>query len=253
MSVKDIKTLLGLPINYKVDACIVYGGYKSENKKIFLSVLRKFYQYKIEKLNDEFLNPILSVKAGGKRIWFIIEYGGVKLSEIIHFASMFGSKVNVLTGTIGALKKGLDPLGIIIPTYSYSIESSSHMYLRNNKNFKFYPDKKLIKIVAKLLKEKNKIYICPTMTCQAMMAETWEDITKWSQKGFYGVEMEASTIFAVSKHFNVPSVAILNIADNLIEKETVASKSYEKRKDLRKKIKREIFKASLELIFQKVK
>ena len=59
------------------------------------------------------------------------------------------------------------------------------------------------------------------ITCQAMLAETWEDICEWSSRGFYGVEMEASTVFAVSQHFKVPATAMLNIADNLIEKETI--------------------------------
>jgi purine-nucleoside phosphorylase len=38
--------------------------------------------------------------------------------------------------------------------------------------------------------------------------------------------MEAAAFFAVSNHFNVPSAAVLRIADNLIENETVHSESF---------------------------
>ena len=62
------------------------------------------------------------------------------------------------------------------------------------------------------------------------MAETFEDVKNWSKEGFLGVEMEASTIFAVSKHFNVASTALLIVGDNLIKGETVASESYKNNK-----------------------
>lgn len=45
-----------------------------------------------------------------KRIWFIVEHGGAKLSEYIHFACRLGSKINILTGSCGGLKKGLNDI-----------------------------------------------------------------------------------------------------------------------------------------------
>ena len=71
------------------------------------------------------------------------------------------------------------------------------------------------------------------MTCQAMLAETEADVKVWSEQGYYGVEMEASTLFAVSNHFGVPSAAILRVGDNLIENETVHSESFAKNKSAR--------------------
>lgn len=245
ITANELRKQLKLPKNYRVDACIVYGSYAEQRyKRKFLSLLkgRKFFR---EKLKDDFISKILSVRVGNKRIWFVVEYGGARLSEFIHFACMLGSKINILTGSCGALKKGLDEFAVIIPSYSYSTESSCHMYLRNKKDNNFYPDKNLSNEIIKLFCDRLKVISGPIITCQAMMAETWNDILQWSKNGFYAVEMESSTIFAVSEHFKVPAAAILFVADNLIEKEIVGSESYKKKKNRLKKIRKDILRTAL--------
>ncbi len=247
-TIEELRNALSLPKDYRVDACIIYGGHNEKRfKQIFLSLLKN-RKYTVEKLNDSFIKKILSVKVGKKRIWFFVEYGGARLSEFVHFACMLGSKKNILLGYCGGLKKGLDKFTIIVPTYSYSTESSCHMYHRNKKDNRFYPDKFLSKRIIKALRKEMKVIYAPTMTCQAMMAESWKDILKWSRGGYYGVEMESSTVFAVSKHFKVPAAAILQVADNLIEKETVESESYKKKRSNLHKIRKFLFKVILNIV-----
>jgi len=251
ITLNDLKKMLKLHSNYKVDACIVYGTYDEKTyKKKFLSLL-KGRKYVKENLKDLFINKILSVKIGNKRIWFIPEYGGARLSEFIHFGCMFGSKLNILIGSCGTLKKGLDEFAVIVPTYSYSTESSCHIYLRNKKDNRFYPDNKLSNKVINKLQDKLNVVSGPMMTCQAMMGETWKDILKWSKEGFYGVEMEASTIFAVSSHFKIPATALLGVADNLVKKETVGNLSYKKKRNKLRKIRDVLLKTALEISLEK--
>jgi uridine phosphorylase len=78
-----------------------------------------------------------------------------------------------------------------------------------------------------------------------MLAETAEDIAAWSGQGFLGVEMEASTVFAVSNHFGVPSAAVLSIADNLIEEQTVLHENYEDTRAEREAVRDLQFRAAL--------
>ena len=80
------------------------------------------------------------------------------------------------------------------------------------------------------------------MTCQAMMGESFEDIQQWTIEGFLGVEMEAATVFSVSNHFNVPSAAMIMVADNLIENETVIDEIFASQLPIRRK--------SIELMFE---
>jgi len=246
---EDLKERLKLPTDYKVDACFIYGGWNEANRRGFLKTLEK-RNYKIEKLSYKFLKPITSVLVGKKRIWFMMEYGGARLSEYIHFASMLGSRKNIVVGTCGALKKGMDTLSVLVPTFSHSTESSCRMYDKNNKDCIFLPDKKLTKNLIAKLENKLNVYHGPMVTCQGMMGETWEDILEWSRQGFYGVEMECSTVFSVSKHFKVPSAGVLIIADNLIEKETVESKSYNSRRRKIKEIKKEVFKIVSDMVLE---
>ncbi len=233
----------GLPKDYKVDACIVYGGWdKKRYRNKFLQQARKLGTVSVEKNDYSFLFDILSVRVDKKRIWFIVAYGGTMLSEYLHLASLLGSKKNILIGTCGGLQKGKDTFLTITPTAAYSTESSSHMYLRNAKNNLFASDKNLsTKLIAQLEKEEIVVASGKTITCQAMLAETWNDVIAWSKKGYLGVEMEAATIFAVSKHFKVPSAALLQVADNLIEKETVMDTSYFKKRKKLNTIRNKLF------------
>ncbi len=113
---------------------------------------------------------------------------------------------------------------LVIPTWSFAEESSAKAYMPAAEG-KYWANKELGDRLVDKLPDKYKIHKGPTTTCQAMMAETWEDIDKWSKQGFYGVEMEAATVFVVSRHFDVPAAAILRIGDNLIEAETVLASS----------------------------
>jgi uridine phosphorylase len=78
-----------------------------------------------------------------------------------------------------------------------------------------------------------------------MMAETFEDVTKWSEQGYLGVEMEAATVFAVSNHFAVPSGAILFVGDNLIRGESVFDESYKRSWHLREAVEAEQYRVAI--------
>ena len=81
-----------------------------------------------------------------------------------------------------------------------------------------------------------------------MMAETKEDVDNWSKQGYYGVEMEASTVFAISNHFNVPSAAVVMIADNLITEESVIDEDYQESRELRQETSKDILVESLKVL-----
>ncbi len=249
ITAEEHKLHFELDKDYKVDGFLVYGTYKKDSyelvKQAFLNIDNsaqcKFIDY-------EFLNSILEIKIGDKNYWFVISYGGALLSEYTHLACIFGSRKNILIGSCGGLKKGGKSGEIIIPNYSFGEESSAKVYQKETNNH--YSDEKLNERLSIELKNNEyTIYNEPIVTCQAMMGETWEDILLWSKQGYAGVEMESSTLFAVSNHFNVPASAIIRIGDNLIEKQTVRDEEYKDAKEIRRKIMGDIIKISiLELI-----
>lgn len=226
---------LGFPSDYKVDAMLCYGTLYEQR---VLSQLKEALEElglesKINKMPHEFLRFAKEIKIEDKNIWFAIGYGGAWLSEYLHWACLFGSKMNLLLGSCGGLKSGIKQGDFIVPKSSYSEESSAKIYNRES-NIHYADDKLSEKIATKLGEDGTKVWRGPMVTCQAMIGETLDDVKKWSAEGYFGVEMEASTVFAVSNHFNIPSAASLYVGDNLIEEHNNMSEEYAAEADTRK-------------------
>ena len=225
---------LGFPANYKVDAMLCYGTLYDERVLSQLQQTSKDLKLDV-KVNDmphEFLRFAKELEIGDKKIWFAIGYGGAWLSEYLHWTCLFGSRKNILLGSCGGLKPGMRQGDFIIPSSSYGQESSVRIY--NRESPLQYPDKHLSnKLATKLSKDGTKVWQGPMVTCQAMIGETIEDVKEWSRDGYFGVEMEASTVFAVSNHFNVPCAASLYVGDNLIDEHHNISQEYAAEADTR--------------------
>lgn len=238
---EDYKKHLGLSPNYKVDGLVVYGTYQNYPfEQVEESLKRLGVSYEINELEQDFLSQIREIKVSDKVFWLAVAYGGALLSEYIHLACLFGSKMNILLGSCGGLKKGASSMELIVPDWSYADESSAKAY-QPDANKRYEADKELSNAIAKKLTEKYTVHRGKTVTYQAMMAETWEDVLGWSREGYVGVEMEAATVFSASKHFGVPAAAILRIGDNLIEEQTVMGTNYENTKDIRRQISQDAF------------
>jgi len=247
-SALDYKKVIGLPDEYSIDGFLIVGSWNREKQlerlKFFLKEIN--LQYELKTL-PKFLSRVVEIKINNKILRFDIAYGGAILSEYLHLAAIFNSKQNILIGICGGLKKGVKTGSIILPTFSFGDGSTSSMYQREIKNNLYTSNPKLRQKIAKKI-EKTNLFVIEdkTMTCQAMLAETWEDVVNWSNQGYAGVEMEASTVFSVSNHFNVPSCATLVVADNLIENETVLDSTYINSKEDREKSEKIIFQVALQ-------
>ena len=235
--------MLELPEDYKVDGMLCYGTWdKDKQVKILKDALKNLdKKIKYSELPN-FLSKLVEFAIDGKRYWFDVSYGGALLSEFLHLACLFGSEKNILLGTCGGLAPQISSLDLILPTFSYGNESATRMYDRENKDNKHWADKALTASLQKRINAKHKTWLGGTTTSQAMMAETFEDVENWSKEGFLGVEMEAATVFAVSKHFDVPAAAILVMSDNLIKGET----SYKNNRTAVDEIRKEQYKVALE-------
>ena len=75
-----------------------------------------------------------------------------------------------------------------------------------------------------------------------------EDVKKWSEDGYYGVEMETATVFAVSAHFKMPSASVLYNTDNLIKGQTVGDQTHTQQKMQREEVKKDVYKIALEIV-----
>ena len=248
LTADDYRKHFGLPHNYGIEGFIVYGTYKNHPFEQFEdSLKRSGFKYEKSKLEHDFFGSLMEYNVEGKKYWLAIAYGGALLSEYLHLACLFGSKHNILIGSCGGLKKGASSLELVVPDWSAATESSAMAY-QPDENGKYNADKNLSDELTHLMSGKHKVHRGPTVTFQAMLAETWDDIQNWAGQGFAAVEMEAATVFAVSNHFKVPSAAILMIGDNLIEEQTVVDVNYESARAKRRQVAQDAFDATIKAL-----
>lgn len=250
LTAEDIRRLLEVPENYKVDGLLISGTNPKakEYPHLFGAFEKLGAPYKEESFQGGFFSDVKIIKIGDKRIWFDVVYGTAYLGELIHIASILGSRANILLGSCGALLDSLNTGDTIIPSASYGNESSTRMYQRDNKTYLYESDSHLNSKLKKHLATRRTINEGTLVTVQAMMAETKEDIDEWMAKGYAGVDMESATLFAVSNHFNVPSAALLYVGDNLAKNELVSDSSYESAKVQRTAIRKENYEAALKTL-----
>jgi hypothetical protein len=183
----DYRKYFELDPDYKVEGVLVFGNYRKELYQTLRDSLKQLgYEPEYRNLPHDFLENILEFNIDGKNYWFIIAYGGALLSEYLHLGSLFGSKENILLGSCGGLKKEAKSGEIIIPTWSYAEESSAKAYERESEN-KYNSDGLLSEKLNQKISNNHIVYRGPTITFQAMLGETLEDIETWSNQGYAGV------------------------------------------------------------------
>lgn len=243
---EDFLKRYALSEDYHVDRVLVFGSFKNEYYEICKKhVIAHDPNARFSFLEAEFLSPILEVSIQGKVMWFMVAYGGARLSEWLHIANVFGNKATIFLGTCGGLLNFLKSGDIVIPTESFAEESSAKGYSALKHNI-HKPNLAFQSSFAKSIGvdvKSGKI-----VTHQAMLGETWEDIVAWSQLGYSAVEMESATVFAVSEYFNVPAAAALIVADNLIQKQTVFDSTYESEKTKRTGVQELLFEKALDVL-----
>lgn len=243
-----MKRHLGLPEDYGVAGFIVYGTYQKFPYDVVRQRLEALGHQATFATLPRFLEPVLEITLQHRRYWFAVAVGGALLSEWTHLACLFGSQANVVLGSCGGLFPEAETRDVIVPTFSYGDESTTRSYSAPG-HHQHSADTELRGRLASLLKGGgHRVWEGPTVTHQAMMGETWDDVQAWSQAGYYGVEMEASTVFAVSNHFSVPAAAAVMVGDNLIHQETVLDLNYVGERPARRQITHDLVDAAISAV-----
>lgn len=242
ISIEQYKQYLGLDANYSVTHFVSFGGWDVD--KYFMEMEKCLKERGVSytaRRFENFLRNIIEIQIGDSITWYAVCYGSAMLSEYAHLACLLGAQSCVHWGSCGGLSRDIQTLDVLIPDEAYADESSVRMYSGEN-NLSSKSDQKLSRHFTDKLQENN----IPTkggkvISIQAMMAETSEDVAKWSREGYVGVDMETATLFAVCNHFNVPVASLMFVSDNMAFEETVLAVSYEKQKEKRSLVKKAIY------------
>lgn len=221
-SADDYRRRMGVSSDYVVDGLVCYGTMPNRRQCAYTeaAITGLGLQYRLV-VESGWLESVYDIDVHGRRVWLVITLGGAYLSSVTQLACMFGSRANIVVGTCGGLQPGRRMGDMILAESSYGDESTTRIYQRDNPSCLYQSDAALTTRLENRLLPKYVVRRGKLTTCQAMHGETWEDVVGWSAAGFDGVEMESSTLFAVSNHYNVPCAAAVSISDNLIEQESL--------------------------------
>lgn len=251
----DFRTHFDLSPAYHVDGLLACGTWDIESEDQKVPLLKAALsnalgaEISITRLPHRILGHGYEfILNDGKRYWFIPVMGTALMSQYAHIASTLGSQINILIGVAGGLAKGMKSGDFIIPTSSRGNESAQ-LYQREASDSRFFPNTTLVEQFETLLSGQT-IWKGETQTCEAMYAERPEDISDWSSRGYLGVEMETAMLFALSHHFAIPSAALLYVADNLIEEQTMYSEDFVQAKESRKAIKQLQYDVAVKVLLQ---
>ena len=75
------------------------------------------------------------------------------------------------------------------------------------------PDENLFLKAQSHFKDEFSIKTDPTVTTDAVYRQTFAKESFWREKGCVGVDMEASSLLAVSTYYSIPAVALLLCSD----------------------------------------
>jgi purine-nucleoside phosphorylase len=236
LSIEAFRKAAGLPEDYTVDGLLISGTWDLYADTKHTPLVKEALQridpnYSIVKLEPLPLGHGYEIKSSGKTYWYVPVMGAAVTSQYAHLASLLGSKKNLLIGTVGGLKRGIQPGDFIIPTYSKGNENAL-MYERERTDL-FFPSHEDLSESLNTRLEGKAVYRGITNTCEVMFAETMEDVEEWSYEGYLGVEMEAALMFALSNSFGIPSAALLYVADNLVEEIAMHTDEYESSRNIR--------------------
>ena len=153
-------------------------------------------------------------KRNDKRIGFANVIWAPMAALIIHKFAMMGTKRFIQIGYCGGLTKDLKYGDILVVTGAKAEDGVSTQYWPDRNSFS--ASMALVEKAQFLLTEKSQPYkIGPVVTTSAMFLETEKTVSAWQKDGYWGVDGETATTFAVAEKFGAESISLLTCSDNL--------------------------------------
>ena len=249
LTADDFRRTLKLPKDYSVSGLLACGVWDLYAEERHLPHFRKAVAdlgvtCAIKRFEDGDLGHAFELTCNDKKYWYVPVMGTAMMAAYAHFASILGSKKNILMGVVGGLAPGIKPADFVLPTATLGNDNALK-YQPEAKDKMFYPDQDLYQRLKRAIPADQKVWEGKTMTCESILAETAEDVQNWSGEGYLGVEMETALMFALSRFFHIPAAAILYVSENLIGGETLLHQSHEHTKPKREESRRIQYQAAL--------
>jgi len=168
----------------------------------------------------------------GVTLWYAPVLGAPLAGFALHCAAVLGVKGIVQIGSFGGTRKGLSVGDLLLVTEAGRGDGVSDWYLP--KGVAARSDEGLTNWFRVALADRElSWHEGRVFTTPAFMAEKWEDILRWENEGYFGVEMEAAATLAIAQHFRLPSACLIYLLDNLVEERHLLDNTAEERERIR--------------------
>lgn len=146
------------------------------------------------------------------------------MHELIH---SYGVKCIIRIGTCGALQKNLSPGQLVLATEA---DTDSAVVQQYNMHRPSSP--KASPLLLQRAKEvsqvhKTKLHLGPVFSTDLFYSEDTHRYDPLIAKGTLGVDMETSMVYAMTSYFNVSSISLLTVSDNLLTGEALSASDRE--------------------------
>jgi uridine phosphorylase len=169
---------------------------------------------------------VLIGNLAGRPVGFACVYGAPMASEVVHIFGALGTRAVIQTGNCGGLADEVSAGDLFVPTEAFCGEGAAQYYKSNGLRVAAFPAPTNLESFARhgvANFQTGKIY-----TIAALLAEGEADIERWHQQGFFAVDMETATTFAVAEYFGMDRAALLYVFDNPRRREHILLTDVEK-------------------------
>ena len=178
---------------------------------------RKSYEKRLAYLENvrecQFPNMYLG-SYHNQTILFCCAYGAPRAVEPVHIFGSMGTPTVIQIGSCGGLQNSIQTGDIVLPEKTKIGEGASQYYGHTDTSS---PDPDLVCRAAELVEQRGiRAHRGLHLTTSALLAQPPESIKAWHNTGYLAVDMETSAVFSAATFFNMKSVSLLFVWDELL-------------------------------------
>ncbi|MFB6197365.1 MAG: nucleoside phosphorylase [Halobacteriaceae archaeon] len=142
--------------------------------------------------------------------------GGPSAAIALEEMANVGVKTFLRCGTTGALQPHIEIGDMIVATGAAKEEGTTKRY--ESATYPATPDQEVVSTFIDVSRARDEnVHVGPIVTDDAFYNETEDYVSDWSEAGLLCVEMEAATLFTLSRRRGLSAGAICTVDGNLVE------------------------------------
>ena len=144
-------------------------------------------------------------------------YGAPRAVEFAHLFGVLGPPRMVMIGICSALDAGLATGDVVVPSQAVAREGVSHLYRGEPEDASTLLSNPDLTALGRGALESKGVRTSDSLhlTWSSIFAQSGAMVEEWREAGYGSVDMEATTLFAVAKHFGFAATALLVVWDQL--------------------------------------